>query len=205
MCPLRLSSAVRYDDSLDPTVRLDLLQDSASMRSRAAVMDCYVRVVLVVCSGSVRIGVGRMVCVCQKTQNMQGPSYAICMVFPAKMTHYVGKSKVFLVQQERWFARGCTEITTTGASRSYLRGEPRRKTFLVLALEWKRGNIYLRLTDVHERCSIANSERHDYDAGWSSLVARRAHNPEAVGSNPAPATKFQAPFGELFLCAAPGE
>ena len=27
-------------------------------------------------------------------------------------------------------------------------------------------------------------------AGWSSLVARRAHNPEVVGSNPSPATKF---------------
>src|SRR3981081_336020 len=27
-------------------------------------------------------------------------------------------------------------------------------------------------------------------AGWSSLVARRAHNPEVVGSNPAPATTF---------------
>jgi hypothetical protein len=27
------------------------------------------------------------------------------------------------------------------------------------------------------------------DAGWSSLVARRAHNPKVVGSNPAPATK----------------
>ena len=26
-------------------------------------------------------------------------------------------------------------------------------------------------------------------AGWSSLVARRAHNPEVVGSNPSPATK----------------
>ena len=30
--------------------------------------------------------------------------------------------------------------------------------------------------------------RHIFIAGWSSLVARRAHNPEAVGSNPAPAT-----------------
>ncbi len=28
------------------------------------------------------------------------------------------------------------------------------------------------------------------DAGWSSLVARRAHNPEVAGSNPAPATTF---------------
>ena len=27
-------------------------------------------------------------------------------------------------------------------------------------------------------------------AGWSSLVARRAHNPKVVGSNPAPATIF---------------
>jgi hypothetical protein len=29
---------------------------------------------------------------------------------------------------------------------------------------------------------------HDF-AGWSSLVARRAHNPEVVGSNPTPATR----------------
>jgi len=27
-------------------------------------------------------------------------------------------------------------------------------------------------------------------AGWSSLAARRAHNPKVVGSNPAPATKI---------------
>ena len=30
------------------------------------------------------------------------------------------------------------------------------------------------------------------DAGWSSLVARRAHNPKVVGSNPAPATNLTA-------------
>ena len=30
--------------------------------------------------------------------------------------------------------------------------------------------------------------RAQFDAGWSSLVARRAHNPKVVGSNPAPAT-----------------
>ncbi len=29
------------------------------------------------------------------------------------------------------------------------------------------------------------------DAGWSSLVARRAHNPKVVGSNPAPATNIK--------------
>ncbi len=32
------------------------------------------------------------------------------------------------------------------------------------------------------------------DAGWSSLVARRAHNPKVVGSNPAPATNSKSPF-----------
>ena len=31
-----------------------------------------------------------------------------------------------------------------------------------------------------------------HSAGWSSLVARRAHNPKVVGSNPAPATKFKS-------------
>jgi hypothetical protein len=30
-------------------------------------------------------------------------------------------------------------------------------------------------------------------AGWSSLVARRAHNPEVAGSNPAPATILRGP------------
>ena len=30
------------------------------------------------------------------------------------------------------------------------------------------------------------------DAGWSSSVARWAHNPEVAGSNPAPATKNRA-------------
>jgi hypothetical protein len=29
-------------------------------------------------------------------------------------------------------------------------------------------------------------------AGWSSLAARRAHNPKVAGSNPAPATKYGA-------------
>ena len=30
------------------------------------------------------------------------------------------------------------------------------------------------------------------NAGWSSSVARRAHNPKVVGSNPAPATKLKS-------------
>ena len=46
------------------------------------------------------------------------------------------------------------------------------------------------------------------DAGWSSPVARWAHNPEVAGSNPAPATtrglKYQgssaAALGSLIIC-----
>ena len=33
--------------------------------------------------------------------------------------------------------------------------------------------------------------RHLIIAGWSSPVARRAHNPKVVGSNPAPATIYR--------------
>src|SRR5712671_4997555 len=32
--------------------------------------------------------------------------------------------------------------------------------------------------------------RYSYQAGWSSLVARRAHNPKVVSSNLTPATNF---------------
>jgi hypothetical protein len=35
------------------------------------------------------------------------------------------------------------------------------------------------------------------NAGWSSLVARQAHNLKAAGSNPAPATNFLSTRGAL--------
>ena len=56
-------------------------------------------------------------------------------------------------------------------------------------------------------------ERVLYIAGWSSSVARRAHNPKAVGSNPAPATKSPlisreisgfSLFSELFVMLSSG-
>ena len=39
-------------------------------------------------------------------------------------------------------------------------------------------------------------------AGWSSLVARQAHNLKVAGSNPAPATKFFREMlrEQLFFC-----
>ena len=36
-----------------------------------------------------------------------------------------------------------------------------------------------------------------YIAGWSSLEARRAHNPEVIGSNPVPATIVYAQIAQL--------
>ena len=42
--------------------------------------------------------------------------------------------------------------------------------------------------------------RDTQDAGWSSLVARQAHNLKAAGSNPAPATKKRDEFVPR-LCA----
>src|ERR1700742_3833194 len=44
------------------------------------------------------------------------------------------------------------------------------------------------------------------DAGWSSLAARRGHNPKGVGSNPTPATRIflrtRKPPREAFLLGA---
>jgi hypothetical protein len=45
------------------------------------------------------------------------------------------------------------------------------------------------------------------DAGWSSQVARRAHNPKVAGSNPAPATKETRDLHNMqvpFYISAPG-
>ena len=43
---------------------------------------------------------------------------------------------------------------------------------------------------------------HDTAAGWSSLVARRAHNPKVAGSNPAPATHERPADAGLFRSSA---
>ena len=40
--------------------------------------------------------------------------------------------------------------------------------------------------------AIKNAFEGQFDAGWSSLVARRAHNPKVGGSNPPPATKIKS-------------
>ena len=58
---------------------------------------------------------------------------------------------------------------------------------------------------ISRRCGRTNAFRfaqHRYrnyyrNAGWSSLVARQAHNLKAAGSNPAPATNFLSTRGAL--------
>ena len=63
------------------------------------------------------------------------------------------------------------------------------------------GSPSLRALSSAGRASALQAEGRRFDpvsahhmniAGWSSPVARRAHNPKVVGSNPAPATNFNA-------------
>ena len=51
------------------------------------------------------------------------------------------------------------------------------------------------------RCRFAERRLCRFGAGWSSPVARQAHNLKVVGSNPTPATNKQAASGRLFCCA----
>ena len=51
---------------------------------------------------------------------------------------------------------------------------------------------WAKLYRAHPILDLAGTRDYSYaspDAGWSSLAARRAHNPKVAGSNPAPATR----------------
>ena len=56
---------------------------------------------------------------------------------------------------------------------------------------------------VREGSNPSSGIRHNI-AGWSSLEARRAHNPKVIGSNPIPATKFITQGGIAQLARARG-
>jgi hypothetical protein len=64
-------------------------------------------------------------------------------------------------------------------------------TFAMTSTRWFSGDIaVLRLSG----CPVVRFDDvevivYDRSAGWSSLVARWAHNPKVGGSNPPPATK----------------
>src|SRR5947208_14760353 len=66
-------------------------------------------------------------------------------------------------------------------------------------LDWRRAGIAQLVEHNLAKVGVAGSSPvsrspsrmvGQSDAGWSSLVARRAHNPEVVGSNPTPATSI---------------
>ena len=63
---------------------------------------------------------------------------------------------------------------------------------------WMRGSRKRKLLPSNLVKSLVRWYYSAAIAGWSSPVARRAHNPKVAGSNPAPATT-KAPSG-LFLC-----
>ena len=68
--------------------------------------------------------------------------------------------------------------------------------FVVLALP-RRLRLSQLLIKPHKKGALSES----IDAGWSSLVARRAHNPKVVGSNPAPATNSMAACCSLVIAS----
>ena len=55
--------------------------------------------------------------------------------------------------------------------------------------KWLKGSVLKTDRGSNPRGGSNPSFSAIHIAGWSSLVARRAHNPEVVGSNPSPATK----------------
>ena len=73
----------------------------------------------------------------------------------------------------RWLWRG----VNTRYHSELGRENPQRRWYFVL----RHGRV--------GRCRALKSQL-SFDAGWSSLVARQAHNLKVAGSNPAPATKI---------------
>ena len=68
-------------------------------------------------------------------------------------------------------------------------------------------NLFIILTIIFVSLTTKNvlADKNTHDAGWSSPVAREAHNLEVVGSNPTPAiSRLQGPPWPLqpFSCAA---
>src|ERR1017187_3341374 len=60
---------------------------------------------------------------------------------------------------------------------------------------WQDGSRHSETLKLRNDCPLARFDGtprgcYDRNAGWSSLVARWAHNPKVGGSNPPPATKF---------------
>ena len=83
---------------------------------------------------------------------------------------------ISLSATHRWYRHTVSELYTIRAPQSNLQGWPR----------WVASPTGVPGATRHRGGRIPSHS----DAGWSSLVARRAHNPKVAGSNPAPATKY---------------
>ena len=76
-------------------------------------------------------------------------------------------------------------------------GEPCRLCLLAASLGHDRCGAACRWWRRRQYCLTQRTKSriiYFSDAGWSSLAARRAHNPKVVGSNPTPATKHKNPL-----------
>ena len=75
------------------------------------------------------------------------------------------------------------------------RGEQKTKHLIILpvAAEEKFGGGPRQDLARYQKFDRKGAMRYDVNAGWSSLVARWAHNPKVEGSNPSPATKTPSP------------
>src|SRR5580658_6272235 len=80
-------------------------------------------------------------------------------------------------------------MTTTRSSRSTT---AKKISLRVCRLNLRKKMYFFRKPLATPKQKIDATHRHCYheNAGWSSLVARWAHNPKVGGSNPPPATKF---------------
>ena len=84
--------------------------------------------------------------------------------------------------------------------------EAKRKAFSLSISTLKKNILFWMIINLSSKVNRYNfaglqlidkvlfNKRITHDAGWSSLVARRAHNPKVVGSNPTPATNDRPSF-----------
>ena len=69
--------------------------------------------------------------------------------------------------------------------------------------EWPKGADCKSVSDAFEGSNPSPSTlfikviKNNNGAGWSSLEARRAHNPKVIGSNPIPAIRRQIRFSQI--------
>jgi hypothetical protein len=78
------------------------------------------------------------------------------------------------------------EIPAAGLQPTSSIGEKTKPDIFILL---KSGHFYFALTGIAEFLDFLRPRPYTccFTAGWSSLVARWAHNPKVIGSNPIPA------------------